>query len=213
MIDPPNDDRLVEALKNGDRNALEVIIRRYNERLYRIGLVYLKNSEDTEDAMQDAYIRVYQKIGQFRGRSKFSTWLTRIMINECLQRLRSRKTYAVELPESDALPVALIQTTTPESAIIQTEIRAVLEKAIRSLPRTYQSVFMLREIEGLSTEETAACLKISTANVKVRLHRSKSLIQNHLHQNVESAELFPFHRNRCDRIVERVRETILRNSE
>ena len=208
-LPPPTmkDEVIIRTILDGKKDDYELLIRRYNERLYRIGISILKNEEEVEDAMQEAYIKAYQQLTTFKMQSQFSTWLSRIMINESLAKVKRKKNH-VEYSEVESethngrIPHAVISNSvTPEKQILQKELKNILENAIQQLPQKYQTVFVMREIEGMDIRETAECLKISTENVKVRLHRAKEILKSKLKFFSHEPELFSFQDTRCDRIV------------
>jgi RNA polymerase sigma-70 factor (ECF subfamily) len=204
------DEQIIKSILNGNKNDYELLMRRYNERLYRMGIYIIKNEEETEDAMQETYIKAYQQLDKFKGQSQFSTWLSRIMINESLAKIKKKK-HLAEYSETEddsqdqtVQPAMAFNSETPEKELLQKELHNILEDAIRLLPQKYQTVFMMREIEKMSINETAECLKITNENVKVRLHRAKELIKDNLRFYTQGTEMFPFHLTRCDRIVKSV---------
>lgn len=199
------DERLVELVLAGESAAFEPLMRRHNQRLYRIARAILRDDSEAEDVMQDAYVRAYQHLDQFAGRAKFSTWLSRIAVHEAFARLRRRRRFE----EFDAMdeksnyqPVQPAYQS-PERAASNAELNLVLERAIAALPEKYRTVFVLREVEELSTEETAQCLELTPQNVKVRLHRAKSVLKRELLARMEPevSALYPFPATRCDRVV------------
>lgn len=199
-----SDEQVVERVLSGDTSAYEVLMRRYNQRLYRVARAILRDDTEAEDVIQDAYVRAYQHLGQFEGRAKFSTWLTRIAVHEALAR-RARRGRFSELdaqPEGGRMNVVSM-TRNPEQQAANTELRVLLEDAIGQLPESYRSVFVLREIEHMSTTEVAACLELSEENVKVRLHRARAMLRESLYARVGSSgpEAFSFLATRCDRVV------------
>lgn len=204
-----SDNDTINLVLNGEINAFEDLVRKYNQRLFRIGMSYLKDVAMAEDAMQQAYIRVYEHLARFEQRSSFATWITRIMINECLMMLRRQRNGA----EHEALAAAgagerRVQLATAESLIIEEEMRTTLEKAVLQLPEIYRTVYVMREVEHMSTDETATCLNISAENVKVRLFRAKESIRANLMKTAEGVELFGYHLGRCDVFTLRVLESI-----
>ncbi|MBI2429703.1 MAG: RNA polymerase sigma factor [Ignavibacteriales bacterium] len=204
------DDQIIVSILNGNKNNYELLMRRYNERLYRIGISILKNDEETEDAMQETYIKAYQHLNKFKRQSQFSTWLSRIMINESLANLKRKKHHAeYSEVESDTQYGIVQQATasnsaTPEKQMLQKELKNILEHAIQQLPQKYQTVFVMREIEGMNVQETAECLNISSENVKVRLHRAKEILKTQIRSFSQESEIFSFQDTRCDRIVHAV---------
>lgn len=211
-LPPPTmkDEVIISSILDGKKDDYELLIRRYNERLYRIGISILKNEEEVEDAMQEVYIKAYQQLKTFKMRSQFSTWLSRIMINESLAKLKRKKNH-VEYSEVESesqfeksRQALASNSVTPEKQMLQKELKHILENAIQQLPQKYQTVFVMREIEGMDIRETAECLRISTENVKVRLHRAKEILKNKLKFFSQEPELFSFQDTRCDRIVHTV---------
>jgi len=203
------DQDVVDRVKAGDTALYEVLMRRYNQRLYRITLAILRNDAEAEDVMQDAYVRAYQHLDQFGGHAPFSAWLTRIAVNEALARLRLRKRNP-QLDDSDPdgeTTMNMVETApNPEQSATRAELGRLLEEALLDLPEQYRTVVMLRDIEELSTAETAAALDITEDNVKVRLHRGRAMARGwfvaRVGANVKNA--FPFMGARCDRIVHTV---------
>jgi len=203
------DQDVVDRVKAGDTALYEVLMRRYNQRLYRITLAILRNDAEAEDVMQDAYVRAYQHLDQFGGHAPFSAWLTRIAVNEALARLRLRKRNP-QLDDSDPdgeTTMNMVETApNPEQSATRAELGRLLEEALLDLPEQYRTVVMLRDIEELSTAETAAALDLTEDNVKVRLHRGRAMARGwfvaRVGANVKNA--FPFMGARCDRVVHTV---------
>ena len=195
------DSVLVARILAGEKHLFEVFMKKYNTRLYRISMAIIHDDDDAEDMMQAAYIKAYENLARFEGRSNFLTWLTRIAINEGLMRLKKQKK---KVPiDSEILEIPVDQGH-PMSAMINTELKEILEKAVAQLPSKYRMVFMMREIEGMSTTETTECLELSEANVKVRLNRAKEMLREKLTHYVQAEDLYSFHLNRCDRIRKNV---------
>src|SRR5215469_7928097 len=208
-----SDDEVVRRVLEGEPALFEILMRRYNQRLFRVTRSIVTNDLEAEDIIQDAYVRAYEHLGQFQGRARFSTWLTKIAIYEAYARLRRtdyRKVDSISGLEDQGLEVKSTGRD-PEQQIYDGELKMLLEKAFDALPDDYRSVFMLREIEGLSTAETAECLELSEENVKTRLHRARALLQRELYSLVgaNANMAFQFLGPRCDRIVARVLEQIL----
>jgi RNA polymerase sigma-70 factor (ECF subfamily) len=208
------DDEVVERVRAGETALYEILMRRYNQRLYRVARSILRNDVDAEDVMQEAYVRAYEHLHQFASEARFSTWLTKIAVYEALGRLRrSGRTEELDSVLDADLHIRGKVTSgirDPERQAYDHELRLVLERAIDSLPEIYRSVFVLRPVEGLAVAETAACLDIGAEAVKTRLHRARSLLRKVLQQRagVVNAEVFPFHLSRCDRVVEAVLQRI-----
>ena len=194
---------IIEGILSGHKQWYEQLIRKYNQRLYRIAKSILWNESEVEDAMQEAYIKAFQQLPKFEKRSGFATWITKILINECLmlKRRSKSKTSANEL-------INLIDYTTPENATMNKELKNILEGAIATLPEKYRSVFVMREIENMSVAETGESLNISETNVKARLSRAKEMLRNNLTASMPASHLLEFNFVRCDRIVENVMKRI-----
>jgi len=201
------DDEVVRRVLGGDIALLEIIMRRYNQRLFRVVRSILKDDSQAEDIVQEAYVRAYEHLSQFEGRAKFSTWLTKIAIYEAYARLRRfdyQNVDSISELEDQGLYMKSNERD-PERQTFDGEIKLLLERAFDALPSDYRSVFMLREIEGLSTAETAECLEISEENVKTRLHRARELLQRELYSAAGAPRTaFQFLGARCDRVVARV---------
>jgi RNA polymerase sigma-70 factor (ECF subfamily) len=175
-------------------------MRRYNQRLYRITRAIVRDEGEAEDMTQDAYVRACKHLDQFAGRAKFSTWLTRIAVHEASARLR-RRGRQIDIEES--MPTLASAVAGPEQRAADHELGQTIEAAVEALPQVYGSVFMLREVEGLSTAETATCLEINEETVKTRLHRARRLLRNYItaRMGAQVRETFEFAGARCDRTV------------
>lgn len=195
----------------GDEVAFEALMRRHNRMLYRVARAILKDDAEAEDALQLAYLQAYQGIADFRGQSKLSTWLTRIVVNQALMRVRQRIRHAAVVPidaSSQEERDALLEGTDaadqrPDVRAMRAETRALIERSIDALPEAFGTVFILRALEELSVEETAACLGIPEATVRTRFFRARSLLRESLAREIDIAtgEAFSFDGERCDRIV------------
>jgi RNA polymerase sigma-70 factor, ECF subfamily len=218
------DAELAMRLRRGDAAAFRTLMQRYNQRLFRMARGVLGDSADAEDAVQEAYVLAFTHIDQFREAASLVTWLSRIVLNEAFRRLRQRKDMTA-LDDGDdygddsfgktgiaqVLPFPGAQgPSTPEEDAARAEIRLVLERAIDNLPDIFRVVFVLREIEQMSVEETATCLAIQTDTVKTRLHRARRLLGRSLRQQLSPnlTGVFPFAGERCSRIVTRVLERL-----
>jgi len=190
---------LVERIAKGEKDLFEIIIRRYNQRLYRIGMSILNDGQEAEDAMQTAYINAYENISKFEGRSSFGTWLTRIMLNQCYGQLRKKRNPTLDVDLLDGIT----SMKTPANILMNKELNQALEDAVSLLPEKYRLVFVLREIEGLSVHETADSLNLEDSNVKVRLNRAKVMLRENLTRYMKGS-IYDFHLSRCDRITSQV---------
>ncbi len=204
------DAEVVERVLAGEKELYELLMRRHNQKLYRVIRSYLKDEAEVEDAMQNTYLKAYEKLYQFKEQAQFSTWLIRIGINEALGRLREKGKYTAILdlgPNQLTLDVLQLPdaiSMNPENKTIQKEVKLLLEKAIDDLPVKYKTIYMLREIEELSNAEIADCLNLSEANVKVRHHRAKVLLKESLYALSINKEVFAFGNRRCDAVVAKV---------
>ena len=202
------DEQVVARVLKGETALFEIVMRRYNQRLYRVARSILRDDAEAEDVMQDAYVRAYQHLSQFAGRAKFSTWLTRIAVHEALARAlrRSRLEELNEQTRGGAMNPPASSTPGPEQQASDHELVSLLQSAVLELPSSYRSVLMLRDIEEMSTAETAEALQLSEENVKVRLHRARALLRRQLFTRVggQRGHAFPFMAARCDRMVEAV---------
>lgn len=201
------DEEIVARVRAGETELYEVLIRRYNQRLFRVTRSILRNDLEAEDVIQDAYVRAYEHLEAFAGQAKFSTWLTKIAVYEALHRLR-RRSKSGEL--DSIMATAATTTPSPEQQAYDRELRIALERAIDRLPDGFRAVFVLRIVEGLDVAETAEVLEIGNEAVKTRLHRARALLRRDLQRQVgaEAASAFAFHASRCDRVVQRVFERI-----
>ena len=199
-----SDEEVVERVLAGDLSLFEILMRRYNQRLFRVARSILAEDGEAEDVMQEAYVRAFRELATFRGEARFSTWLTRIACHEALARARKRRRL-VPL-EGGGPPDPPSGTISPERELENRELQAVLREAVEVLPDPLRPVFCLREIEGLSTEQTADALGLTVENVRVRLHRAKRSLRQTLDQRIgrEVRRLYLFAGPRCDRMVESV---------
>jgi RNA polymerase sigma-70 factor, ECF subfamily len=178
------DEEVVARVLAGETGMFEIVMRRHNQRLYRVARAILRNDGEAEDVMQDAYVRAYEHLDQFAGRARFSTWLTRIAVHEALARQRRGNRHQELEPmserEGDPMDRFASLAQDPEQQASNSEIRTLLEQAIEKLPDAYRTIFMLRDVEDLSTTDAAEVLEITEDNVKVRLHRARVVAQESL---------------------------------
>ena len=212
--EPLSDEEVVARGLAGETGTFEIIMRRYNQRLYRVARAILCNDGEAEDVMQDAYVRAYEHLDQFAGRAKFSTWLTRIAVHEALARQHRRNRYkdleSMSEQEGDPMDRFASLALNPEQQASNSEIRRLLEEAVEKLPEAYRAIFILRDVEDMSTSDAAHALEITEENVKVRLYRARALLRKSLYARagMERKEAFDFHAVRCDRVVKNVFERI-----
>jgi RNA polymerase sigma-70 factor (ECF subfamily) len=206
------DEEIVRRVLDGDTPLFEVLMRRYNQRLYRITRSILRDDSQAEDVIQQAYVSAYFHLEQFAERARFSTWLTKVAVHEALARVRRRRCDLIDPSTADAQAVDALPSTLPdpEHQAFAGELARLLEAAVETLPDSYRVVFMLRQIEGLSTAETAKCLEIGEDTVKTRLHRARAILRDDLFRRagVQAPNAFQFQALRCDRIVDGVFERI-----
>lgn len=212
----PPDEELVARIQAGEVRLFETLMRRHNQRLFRMLRALLRHDAEAEDVMQETYVRAFAHLGDFAGRASFSTWLLRIAANEAMARLRRGRRFlspAAEIGDEEAgmvLSALASRERNPEDQAGTAELRSLLTGVIDALPERYRAVFVLREVEGLSTAETAAALELTVENVKVRLHRARALLRAALDRRLggEMRQVFRFDGPRCDRLVAAVLERL-----
>lgn len=204
------DEEIIKRILRGEKDLFALIVRKYNQRLYRVGMGIINDDAEVEDIMQVAYIKAYENLEKFEFKSAFATWITRILINESLLRLKKRKHLSglEDIINSENHYPHSMDKQTPLSSMLGSELKEILEKSIHSLPEKYRVVFIMREIENMNVADTKECLGISEANVKVRLNRAKSLLRNSLNSYITKGNLLHFHLTRCDDMVRKVMQHI-----
>jgi RNA polymerase sigma-70 factor (ECF subfamily) len=205
-----SDERIVERVRAGERDLFEILMRRHNQRIYRAVRAFVPDAE-AEDVMQQAYLQAFVRLDQLHEGGKIAPWLVRIAVNEAIDRVRKRRRLAEDALEEDM--EAHLHTRSrpsPENELGGRELAALLEAAVGDLGEIYRIVYLLREVEGMTTEEVAQALGVSELVVKVRLHRAKASLRRGLLARSDRVvgELFPFHAPRCDRVVQGVLESI-----
>jgi len=205
---------LVERAKSGDQSAFRAIMEQNNQRLYRVARAVMKDDTEAEDVVQETYLRAFFNLSKFRGESSLTTWLTRIALNEALGRKRKQRAMVtletVETAQQTSAQIiqfpAMNTETDPERSAAQNEIQRLLERAMDALPEPFRVVFVMRDVEEMSIEETAFHLGIRPQTVKTRLHRARRLLRQSLDGELASTlkETFPFAGARCARITEAV---------
>jgi RNA polymerase sigma-70 factor (ECF subfamily) len=202
-----SDEEIVREVLGGDISLFELLMKRHNQRLYRAVRSIVHEPRDVEYVMQQAWVDAYTHLSQFAGEAKFLTWLMRIATNEAFARLRRRRLVLVESDCGEPCEQTMRNQETsrpgPEKETLNKELRRILEEEISALPQAYRTVLMFREVEGLSTAETAASLNVTEEVVKTRLHRARSMMRERLsgRAGVTLNSLFTFGTHRCDRIV------------
>lgn len=186
-VQAPDDTDLVRAAQRGDRRAFAQLVEKYEARVYNLARKMMRDPQDAEDVLQETFISVFRHLNDFQGDAAFSTWLYRIATNAALMKLRARKPPSLSLDEpvesnsDEMLPREIVDwNITPEEAVLNSEIRAQMDAAVAALPEPLRAVFVLRDIEGLSVQETAEVLGISVPNVKTRLHRARLMLREEL---------------------------------
>ena len=193
-----SDEEIVARILSGEKQLYESLIRKYNQRLYRIGRSIVNDDNEVEDIMQTAYLNAYVNLAGFENKSSFSTWLTKILINESLlHKKRKAKLEQILIEKQDVKH----HTDTPLTGLMNNELKIVLEKSIAVLPEKYRLVFVMREVEEMSTSETMETLNLTESNVKVRLNRAKEMLRDSLSSQYRFSGVYDFHLTRCDRMA------------
>lgn len=202
------DEEIVGRIRQGETELFETIMRRYNQPLFRVARSIVGDDLEAEDVLQETYVKVFEHLGQFAGTAKFSTWLTRIVVNESISRLRRQKRCeTLDDPERIHVKAKLsAKAPGPEEEAAQEQIRQLLEAAVDQLPDAYRSVFVMRAVNGMTTAETAQCLGLTDENVKIRMHRARARLRQRLTEQFGTVarDAFQFLGYRCDRIVNAV---------
>lgn len=208
------DPALVELARTRDEAAIRTLVRRHNQRLFRVARAIVRNDAEAEDVVQASYVKAFTRLDSFRGDAEWTTWLTRITVNEAVERLRRHKpTTGIEQIDiergrsAQIIQFPSIQTQPdPETEMSRQEIREVLEQAVDSLPAGFKAVFVLRDVQGFSVEETAASLSLKPETVRTRLFRARKLMRQAIEEKLSGAfaSLFPFDGERCVHMADRV---------
>lgn len=205
-----SEEEIIERILAGEKSLYELIVRRYNPYLYKIGRSYSFNHEDTEDLMQDTFVDAFKNLAQFEGRSGFKTWISRIMLNNCYRK-KEKSSYKNEIMKEifdNSEPMFHHHDDATHLVVDKRELGKILEDALNELPHYYKMVFTLREVNGMSIKETAELMEISEANVKVRLNRAKSMLKKIISNSYEPEELYSYHAVYCDPFTRRVMNII-----
>jgi RNA polymerase sigma-70 factor, ECF subfamily len=207
-----SDPEIVRRVLDGERELFEILMRRHNQRLYRVARSVLNNDTEAEDVLQESYVRAFTKLEQFQGKSQLSTWLSKIVLYEALARLRKKRRIvdAGALVDLEAKMGTPAQNETPQDTVLRAEATKVMEDAINSLPRKYRAVVVMREVEGLNISETAENLGLTEQTVKTRLFRAHSMLRKQIGKELGSnmSQVYSFMNERCDRLVEKVMSRI-----
>lgn len=208
------DHETIRQILDGNKNLFEKLIRKNNQKLFRVIRSYITDPDEVRDIMQETYINAYTALPKFRMESSFTTWLIRIGINEAYKSMR--KVNRINDYETDEINERVIESApseinyvSPEKTIINGELHEILTKAIDELPEKYRVVYVMREVEGFDGRETAEHLDISESNVKVRLHRAKDLLKSYLvHQDIDHSAIYEFGNHHCDRMTDEVMKRV-----
>jgi RNA polymerase sigma-70 factor (ECF subfamily) len=207
-----SDEEIIDRVLTGEKSLYEVLIRRYNPYLYKTGRSYGFYHEDVEDLMQETFINAYRSLSKFQNRSSFKTWLIKIMLHECYHKAQKQKTSREITFETFVDKITSMfsgnHSSNTERTIANRELNSVIERAIMKIAFDYRMVFLLREINGLSVQETAKTLNISETNVKVRLNRAKAMLRKEIEKMYTPDEIFQFNLIYCDKIVDNVMKRI-----
>lgn len=211
-----SESEIIKRILSGEKELYEILLRRNNQKLFRVIRSYINDVAEIEDIMQNTYLKAFEKLYQFKHASSYTTWLIRIGINEVLARLKEKEKVIdlnrrpSEIKQNTILEIPDNNQLNPEKRIIINEAKQLLENAIDSLDIKYRTVYMLREIEGMKIKEISECLDVSISNVKVRLHRAKSMLKEKLYELTANKEdVFGFGFSKCDRITDTVMCKIL----
>ncbi len=205
-----SDEEIVRRVRAGEIALFELIMRRYNQRVFRTVRSIVRDHAEAEDVMQQAYVNAYAHLDQFAERATFKTWLTRIAINEAYARVRPRALRVADDMDDTTMEQLPSTAPDPEQMATAAELRALVETEIAALPESYRTVLMLREVEGLDTAEVAQCLEVSEDVVKTRLYRARTILRDNLYRQAGLTfdSIFTFGQTRCDRMVAIVMERI-----
>ena len=209
---PSADLDVARRVAGGDHDAFEALMRRHNGRLFRVARAILRDDAEAEDALQDAYVDAYRHMDGFEGAAPLSTWLTRVVANQALMHLRRRKRHQTVVPFDagsggragrDELEVPDTRAESPPDTALRAEIRKLIERRIDELPMAFRTVFVMRDVEDMTVQETAECLGVPAATVRTRLFRARALLRASLARDIDitTGDVFGFAGDRCDRIV------------
>ena len=205
-----SEEEIIERILQGDKKLYEIIVRRFNPYLYKVGRAYNLNHKDTQDLMQDTFVDTYKHLAQFKGTSKFKTWIIRIMLNNCFKKTHksSFKNEVMKEVDDQSRPLYSNESNQTDNIVRNHELSRIIEEALSKIPHDYRIVFSLREINELNVTETAELLKISESNVKTRLSRANKMLREVIERSYVPAELFDFNLVHCTPIVGKVLKEI-----
>ena len=206
--------QIIKRILGGEKELYEILVRRNNQKLYRVVRSHINDENEIEDIMQNSYLKAFTKLYQFKLESAFSTWLIRIAINESLARLKEKgKLYHLnhqldDLKSNNILEIPDKTQLNPQDKMIRNESKQLLENAIDCLDIKYKTVYIMREVEEMSLKEISIALDLTVANVKIRLHRSKGMLKEMLYEVINNKNVFEFGFSRCDRVTDNVMQLI-----
>ena len=210
VLEKFTDADVISKVLNGEKAMYEIIVRRYNPYLYKIGRSYNYSHDDTQDLMQDTYIDAYKSLDKYEGRSNFKTWISRIMLNNCFRK-KEKSSFKKEVMEEfneHSTPLFAAAENKTATIVHSRELGTIIEQALDNIPLDYNMVFTLREMNQMSVAETSELLQISEANVKVRLNRAKEMLRQHIEKSYTATELYEFNLVYCNAMVDRVMNII-----
>lgn len=199
-----SDKELIDKILNKETALFELIIRRHNPNLYRIGKMYRFSHEDTQDLMQETYIEAFVHLHQFENRASFQTWISKIMIHQCYRKAKKWEQQNIQTMENEMSVFENLHNTETRNYVMNKELASVIEKALLNIPTDYRTVFTLREVNGMNVSETSQILGITESNVKIRLSRAKMMLRKEIEKFYNKEEIFEFNLIYCDLMVNRV---------
>lgn len=210
ILSNTSEEAIIQKIVDGETALFEILVRRYNPVLYKIARSYGFEHEASKDLLQESHIAAYRSLDKFESRSSYKTWISKIMVNKCLYKLRYGSTrYETSFAEDEnAQPMFSSKKSGTEKEVLNKELSHILEKSLEKIPLNYRMVFILREVEGFSVAETAELLGLTQVNVKVRMNRARTLLQKELESYYSKAQLYDFNLIYCDDVVKNVFEAI-----
>ena len=205
-----SEEAIIQKILQGETGLFELLVRRHNALLYKIGRSYGFPHEDAKDLLQETHIAAFRSLNKFESRSSYKTWIAKIMVNKCLYKMKYGSfKYEVSQENVDENALPLFSAKQPRNdATVNKELATILEKSLDNIPAHYRTVFILREVEGFSIAETSALLDLTEVNVKVRLSRAKTMLQQELEKHYSKAQLYDFNLVYCDEVAKNVMESI-----
>jgi len=212
-VQPYTDAEVINGILSGNKSLFEILIRRYNPDLYKIGRGYGFSHQDTEDLMQETFISSFQNLSKFENRSSFKTWIIRIMLNQCYHKshkldYQNKPGIEISVNQNSGAMYLTTKHSNPDRSVVNKELKNVIETALKNLPEDYRMTFILRELTGLNVAQTAELLNITTANVKVRLNRAKMVLRKEIEKIYSPEDIYEFNLIYCDKIVDEVMKKI-----